>query len=69
VKHKLKTRGREIVEVSKGITTSKPQGESTSIDGRTTIAGAQDQGAMHPDIVDLQILNLAEIRRLFEIKT
>jgi hypothetical protein len=29
----------------------------------------QDRGAMHPDIVDLPILNLAKIRRPFDIKT
>jgi hypothetical protein len=57
-----------MIGVSEEFTTSKSSGESTSTDVRKT-ARTQDRGAMQPDIIDLPFLNLAEIRRPFEIKT
>jgi hypothetical protein len=64
----LDSKSRRTVGISKGITTFKSNGRSTSTatHGRTTTTGAQE--LCTPNIIDLPIINLQDARRPFKIK-
>jgi hypothetical protein len=74
VQHKLwvgnpRSKSRRTVGISKGISTSKSKGRSTSTTthGRTTTPERKIE-LCTPNIVDLPIINLQDARRPFKIK-